>query len=107
MTVNPERKRDEDEVSDILWESLRTLRSDFQTLNKAIDFNETNSRKLAILVNARARIQQQIFYCIALMRDPKLELMTTDGRQKDFARMMQKILIEENPVVAKLVEKAR
>ncbi len=59
-----------------------------------------------MLLNSRAKLQQQMFYCIALMRDPKLRLSTDSGRQRDFARMIQKALIDENPAIAKLVREA-
>ncbi|MHB2036526.1 MAG: hypothetical protein ACYCPW_07265 [Nitrososphaerales archaeon] len=100
------RTSEEEEVNEILRESLQTLRSDVQSLNKAINFNEDNPRKLAMLINARAKIQQQIYYCIALMRDPKLKLTSDSGRSRDFARLIQKALLEENPAVARMVQEA-
>jgi hypothetical protein len=99
-------KTEEDEIHEIVWNSLFELRSDVLSLNRAIDFNAENSRKLSILVNARSRIQQQIFYCVTLLRDPKLKLLTDTGRNKDFARLMKRALLDENPAVKKMIEQS-
>jgi hypothetical protein len=97
---------EEDKIHKIIWDSILGMQSDVDSLNKAIDFNEENPRKLAILINARARIQQQILYCIVLLRNPKLKLSIDSGRNLDFARMIKKALDEENPLVRKMVEEA-
>lgn len=102
-------KREEEEadlVHNVLLESLRSVQSHLQKIDKAIDFNEDNPRKLAILTNARARQQQQLFFCVALLRDPKLRLTSENGRTKDFARMMEGALLQDNPASAKLVKEA-
>ncbi len=104
--LRAQKKSDEEKIHEIIWETLTRLQSDIQSLNRAIDFNEENPRKLAILINARARLQQQIFYCIALLGNPKLNLLTDTGRNRDFARLIQKALLDENPAAKKMVEEA-
>lgn len=105
--VQAKKKSDEDKIHDIIWESLFELRSNVVALNKAIKFNEENPRKLAILINSRAKVQQQIFYCVTLLGNPKLKLMTDSGRNKDFARMMKQAVLEDNPAVKRMVEEAK
>ena len=108
---NPSKKKkkskeeeEEDLLHEILIDSLHRIRSDLERLDKAIDFNEDNPRKLSILLNTKARTQQQLFYCVALMRDPKLRLTSESGRMKDFAKRIEKSLLDENPASAKLVQ---
>lgn len=96
----PENKND-DEFEKIMMEMLETLRGDFKALNESIDFKETNPRKLALVLNSRARISQQILYCIAMMRDPKLKLAYESGRKRDFAKMIEKVLPREVPAFSK------
>ncbi|MGI0080200.1 MAG: hypothetical protein ACRECH_11300 [Nitrososphaerales archaeon] len=101
------KKSEEDKIHDIIWNSLSDLQADVSSLNKAINFHEDNPRRLAILINARARVQQQIFYCVALLGNPKLKLMTETGRNLDFARMMKRALLDQNPAARKMVDEAR
>jgi hypothetical protein len=96
----PENKN-EDEFEKIMMEMLESLRGDFQALNEMIDFKETNPRKLALVLNSRARISQQILYCIAMMRDPKLKLSYDSGRKRDFAKMIEKVLPREVLAISK------
>ena|SRR5208282_2655606 len=108
--VRAKKKKEEDEedqIHQIVWNSLLELRSDMQALNRAINFNEENPRKLAILINTRVRIQAQIFNCVALLKNPKLKLMTDSGRNRDLARLMQRALLDENPAVKKMIEEAK
>ena len=99
-------KEEEELAHETLLDSLNKIQSRIQKLDRAIEFTEDNPRKLAILTNARARQQQQLFYCVALLRDPKLRLTTENGRSRDFARLIEKALLEDNPAAAKLVEEA-
>lgn len=99
-------KKEEEEFEEVLQDALVILRSDFHALSKAIDFNEENPRKLALLVNSRSRIIQQILYCVAMMRDPKLRLTSEGGRRRDFARIIEKALLKDNPLVSKLMDEA-
>ena len=106
--VAPEQKKtsEEEEVNEILRESLNTLRSDVQSLNKAINFNEDNPRKLAILINARARDPAADLLLHCAHERPQVELTSDSGRARDFARLIQNALLQDNPAVAKMVEEA-
>ena len=75
--VRAKKKTEEDQIHEIIWTSLAELQSNVQALNKAIDFNEENPRKLAILINARARIQQQIL--LLRCASGKSKAQTDDG----------------------------
>lgn len=84
----------------------KSLKSDFQKLNDAINFSEENPKKLALLLNSRQRIAMTIFTCMSLMRDPKLKITSDSGRKKDLARLIQKTLLKNSPVVEKLVSES-
>lgn len=47
------QEEEEDLVHDTLRDSLGRIQSDILKLERAIDFNENNPRKLAILLNAK------------------------------------------------------
>jgi hypothetical protein len=100
------KKSEEDQLHDILWNSLSSLQSDVQSLENAIALGEKDQRRFATLLNAKARARQQLFYAASLLRDPKLKLMTDTGRAKDFARLIKQSLLDENPAVKKMVEEA-
>jgi FMN phosphatase YigB (HAD superfamily) len=100
------KESEEEKIREIIWKSLSYLQADVEALNKAINFNEENARKLAILINARSKVQHQIFLSIALLRNPKLSLTTDSGRNRDFARLIKNALLEEGPAAMKLVEEA-
>ena len=85
----------EEELNEILSNSLRGMVSDVAALNNSIDFNDANPRKLATLVNSKAKLTQQLLYCIAMLRDPKLKLMTDNGQFRDLASLIQKIRPKE------------
>jgi len=77
----------------ILREALQTLVHDFRCLNKAINFNDVNARKLMALVNSRYKIAQSIFDCISLMTNPRYRIRSSGAldTQDDLARMVQEV----------------
>jgi DNA polymerase III delta prime subunit len=85
----------EEELEEILSNSLRDMVSDIAALNKSIDFNDANPRKLATLVNSKAKLTQQLLYCIAMLRDPKLKLMTDNGQIRDLAGLIEKAYLRK------------
>jgi hypothetical protein len=101
MTLEPKEVQGNEEAD--LREILKILKEDFRKLSGAIDYNTENARKLAVLVNARQKIAMSIFTGTALIRDPKLQLVTDTGKKRDLARMIQKAMLKNNPMANRMV----
>lgn len=105
----PKDKKKEDEqeyIHDLLFRDLEMLKAHAARIDKTIEVNQDSAKRLVMLVNSRARIQQQILMCAEKLTNPKLKLYTDSGKQRDFASMISKALVDENPSVKKLVEEA-
>ena len=105
-SISAKKQKEEELIHELLLKSLERSKEDIQTLNKSIDKNQDSPRSLAFLVNSRHKVYQQVFYSIALMRDPKLKL-SPERAASDLARAIKATLLEDNPAAKKLItEKA-
>ncbi|MDG6905033.1 MAG: hypothetical protein JRN20_04530 [Nitrososphaerota archaeon] len=97
---------EEDYIHDIIFQQLQKLKSHAESVDDAIELNKDNVRKLTALIHARTKLQQQILMCSEVLRDPKLKLYTDSGKQRDFAKLVEAALIDENPAVKEMIDKS-
>ncbi|MHB8566426.1 MAG: hypothetical protein ACYC7D_08675 [Nitrososphaerales archaeon] len=98
---SPDEERQE-RIMGILDDSLASLSDYSKRVDRLIELNDGNPRRVAILVNAKARAVHEMFVCISIMRDPKLRLTTTRGKNRDLARLLERTVRREKASVSRL-----